>query len=95
MYRYSTWSRTYRRESDDSIEGSIDWDAVKGGDEAHHLHPSPQVDEPLHRGEMTRENVFERIFERGVGHWEGFKSNIIMHPVLHLEDPRTHDLRPW
>jgi hypothetical protein len=38
MSRYGTRSSTYRRESDDSTKGSVDWDAVEGGDEAHQ-HP--------------------------------------------------------
>jgi ATHILA ORF-1 family len=50
--------------------------------ELFHLYPSPQVDEPLYRGEMTREDIFEMISERGVRRQEGFKSNIIIHPVL-------------
>jgi hypothetical protein len=45
MPRYSTRSRTYRRESDDSIEGSVDWDAVEGGDEAHQHPMGPTKEE--------------------------------------------------
>jgi ATHILA ORF-1 family len=47
-----------------------------------HLHQSPQVDEPTYRGDMTRENFFTMISSRGVGRREGFKSNLIIHPVL-------------
>jgi ATHILA ORF-1 family len=47
-----------------------------------HLHPSPQVDEPTYRGDMTREDFFMMISSRGVERHEGFKSNLIIHPVL-------------
>jgi hypothetical protein len=42
MPRYNTRSRTYRRESDDGSEGSIDWDAVERGEEAQNNPPEPQ-----------------------------------------------------
>jgi ATHILA ORF-1 family len=47
-----------------------------------HLHPSPQVDKVVYIGEMTREDVFQRISGRGVVRQEGFKSNLIIHSVL-------------
>jgi ATHILA ORF-1 family len=47
-----------------------------------HLHPISQTDEALYRGEMIRDNIFQRISGRGVGRQEGFKSNLIIHPVL-------------
>jgi ATHILA ORF-1 family len=50
--------------------------------ELFHLYPSPQVDEPLYRGEMTQNDIFEMISGRGVGSQEGFKSNLLIHSVL-------------
>jgi ATHILA ORF-1 family len=40
------------------------------------------VDEAFYRGEMTQDDVFQRISERRVGCEEGFKSNLIIYPVL-------------
>jgi hypothetical protein len=50
MSQYSTRSRTYRRESDDNAEGSVDWDAVEGGDEAHQHPHGPQEGRKSTRG---------------------------------------------
>jgi ATHILA ORF-1 family len=40
------------------------------------------VDEPTYREDMTREDFFTMISSRGVGCQKGFKSNLIIHPVL-------------
>jgi hypothetical protein len=50
MPRYSTRSRTYRRESDDGSKGSIDWDAVKRGEEAQNNPSEPQNERRSARG---------------------------------------------
>jgi hypothetical protein len=46
-----------------------------------HLYPSLRVDKAVYRGEMTQEDVFQRISGRRVGRQEGFKSNLIIYPV--------------
>jgi hypothetical protein len=47
MPRYNTRSRTYRRESDDGSEGSIDWDAVERGEERKIIPRSPKTKEKV------------------------------------------------
>jgi hypothetical protein len=51
--QYSTRFRTYIRKSDDSTEGSVDWDAVEGGDETHQHPHGPQ------EGRSTRDGSVE------------------------------------